>query len=212
MKFGRKSGKIQFWQHYASPEVYISSLCGLEFDQSGAICAGKSHLTDMPRNEEIPMTQEIVEGKKAPAFTMPTDGSGSVSLKDFSGKKLVMFFYPKDNTPGCTTESLEFSENLSKFRRAGADVLGVSRDSVASHDKFKLKQGLKITLASDADTNVIDTYGSWVEKNNYGRKYMGIERSTFLIDESGKIIKIWRKVRVKDHVADVLAAVKELKE
>lgn len=158
------------------------------------------------------MTQEIVEGKKAPAFTMPTDGNGSVSLKDFSGKKLVMFFYPKDNTPGCTTESLEFSENLSKFRRAGADVLGVSRDSVASHDKFKLKQGLKITLASDADTNVIDTYGSWVEKNNYGRKYMGIERSTFLIDESGKIIKIWRKVRVKDHVADVLAAVKELKE
>ncbi len=166
----------------------------------------------MPRNEEIPMTQEIVEGKKAPAFTMPTDGSGSVSLKDFSGKKLVMFFYPKDNTPGCTTESVEFSENLSKFRRAGADVLGVSRDSVASHDKFKLKQGLKITLASDADTNVIDTYGSWVEKNNYGRKYMGIERSTFLIDESGKIIKIWRKVRVKDHVADVLAAVKELRE
>lgn len=158
------------------------------------------------------MTQEIVEGKKAPSFTMPTDGNGSVSLKDFSGKKLVMFFYPKDSTPGCTTESLEFSENLSKFRRAGADVLGVSRDSVASHDKFKLKQGLKITLASDADTNVIDTYGSWVEKNNYGRKYMGIERSTFLIDESGKIIKIWRKVRVKDHVADVLAAVKELKE
>lgn len=166
----------------------------------------------MPRNEEIPMTQEIVEGKKAPAFTMPTDGNGSVSLKDFRGKKLVMFFYPKDSTPGCTTESLEFSENLSKFRRAGADVLGVSRDSVASHDKFKLKQGLKITLASDADTNVIETYGSWVEKNNYGRKYMGIERSTFLIDESGKIIKIWRKVRVKDHVANVLATVKELKE
>ena len=158
------------------------------------------------------MTQEIAEGKKAPAFTMPTDGNGSVSLKDFKGKKLVMFFYPKDSTPGCTTESLEFSENLTKFRRAGADVLGVSRDSVASHDKFKLKQGLKITLASDADTNVIDTYGSWVEKNNYGRKYMGIERSTFLIDESGKIIKIWRKVRVKDHVANVLAMVKELKE
>lgn len=166
----------------------------------------------MPRNEEIPMTQEIIEGKKAPAFTMPTDGNGSVSLKDFSGKKLVMFFYPKDSTPGCTTENVEFSENLSKFRRAGADVLGVSRDSVASHDKFKLKQGLKITLASDADTSVIDIYGSWVEKNNYGRKYMGIERSTFLIDESGKIIRIWRKVRVKDHVADVLAAVKELKE
>ena len=157
------------------------------------------------------MAQEIVEGKKAPTFTMPTDGGGTVSLKDFKGRKLVMFFYPKDSTPGCTTESIEFSENLTKFRRAGAEVLGVSRDSVASHDKFKAKQGLKITLASDAETDVIGSYGSWVEKNNYGRKYMGIERSTFLIDEAGKIIKIWRKVRVKGHVEDVLAVVKDLK-
>lgn len=158
------------------------------------------------------MAQKIAEGKKAPAFTMPTDGGGKVSLKDFKGKKLVMFFYPKDNTPGCTTESIEFSENLTKFRRAGADVLGVSRDSVNSHDKFKAKQGLKITLASDADTDVIDSWGSWVEKKNYGRTYMGIERSTFLIDETGKIKRIWRKVRVKGHVEEVLAAVKELKD
>lgn len=156
------------------------------------------------------MAQSAAEGKKAPAFTMPRDGGGVVSLKDFKGRKLVMFFYPKDNTPGCTTESIEFSENLTKFRRAGADVLGVSRDSVSSHDRFKAKQGLKIALASDADTDVIDTWGSWVEKKNYGRTYMGIERSTFLIDETGKIIKIWRKVRVKGHVDEVLAAVKAL--
>ena len=158
------------------------------------------------------MVQEIAEGSKAPAFTMPRDGGGTVSLKDFRGKILVMFFYPKDNTPGCTTESVEFSGNLAKFRRAGADILGVSRDSIASHDKFKAKQDLKIALASDAETDVIATYGSWVEKNNYGRKYMGIERSTFLIDKSGKIIRIWRKVRVKGHVEDVLAAVKDLKD
>lgn len=142
---------------------------------------------------------------------MPVDGGGTVSLKDFKGRKLVMFFYPKDSTPGCTTESIEFSENLAKFRHAGAEVLGVSRDSVTSHDRFKAKQGLKITLASDAETDVIESYGSWVEKNNYGRKYMGIERSTFLIDEAGKIMKIWRKVRVKGHVEDVLAVVKDLK-
>lgn len=151
------------------------------------------------------------EGKKAPAFTMPTDGDGEVSLKDFKGKKLVMFFYPKDSTPGCTTESIGFSENLTKFRRAGADVLGVSKDSVASHDRFKEKQGLKIALASDKDGDVIERYGSWIEKKNYGRTYMGIDRSTFLIDENGKILKIWRKVRVKGHVDEVLETVKALK-
>ena len=155
------------------------------------------------------MTAE--EGKKAPAFTMPTDGDGEVSLKDFKGKKLVMFFYPKDNTPGCTTESIGFSENLTKFRRAGADVIGVSKDSAASHDRFKEKQGLKMTLASDKDGDVIERYGSWIEKKNYGRTYMGIDRSTFLIDENGKILKIWRKVRVKGHVEEVLETVKSLK-
>lgn len=158
------------------------------------------------------MTQTISEGKKAPAFTMPTDGGGSVALKDYKGKKLVVFFYPKDSTPGCTTESIEFSESLAKFRRAGAEVLGVSRDSVLSHDKFKAKQGLKVTLASDADGKVTEKWGVWVEKKNYGRTYMGIERSTFLIDEASKIIKIWRKVRVKGHVAAVLESVKELKD
>lgn len=158
------------------------------------------------------MTHPIAEGKKAPAFTMPTDGDGTTSLKDYKGKKLVLFFYPKDSTPGCTTESIEFSENLTKFRRAGADILGVSRDSVLAHDKFKAKQGLKITLGSDAEGDVTEAWGVWVEKKNYGRTYMGIERSTFLIDEVGKIIKIWRKVRVKGHVEAVLASVKEMKD
>ena len=148
------------------------------------------------------------EGKKAPAFKMPTNDGGEVSLKDYEGKKLVMFFYPKDNTPGCTTESIGFSENLTKFRRAGADVLGVSKDSVASHERFREKQGLKITLASDKDSDVIEKYDSWIEKKNYGRTYMGIDRSTFLIDEKGKILKIWRNVRVKGHVEDVLETVK----
>jgi thioredoxin-dependent peroxiredoxin len=157
------------------------------------------------------MAKTAEEGKKAPAFTMPTDGDGQVSLKDYKGKKLVLFFYPRDNTPGCTTESIGFSENLTKFRRAGADILGVSKDSIASHERFKEKQGLKMTLASDKETEVIEAYGSWVEKNNYGRKYMGIERSTFLIDESGKILKIWRKVKVKGHVDEVLDTVKSLK-
>lgn len=158
------------------------------------------------------MTNTITEGKKAPAFTLPTDGDGTTALKDYKGKKLVLFFYPKDSTPGCTTESIEFSENLAKFKRAGADVLGVSRDSVLSHDKFKAKQGLKIKLGSDAEGDVTEAFGVWVEKKNYGRTYMGIERSTFLIDKAGKIIKIWRKVRVKGHVEDVLATVKDLKE
>lgn len=163
------------------------------------------------RTKENLMTQTIAEGKKAPAFTLPTDGGGTTSLKDYKGKKLVLFFYPKDSTPGCTTQSIEFSENLTKFRRAGAEVLGVSRDSVLSHDKFKAKQSLKITLGSDAEGDVTDAWGVWVEKKNYGRVYMGIERSTFLIGEDGKVLKIWRKVRVKGHVDEVLATVKEMR-
>ena len=109
------------------------------------------------------MAKTAEEGKKAPAFTMPVSESKSVSLRDYKGKKLVMFFYPRDNTPGCTTESIAFSENLTKFRRAGAEILGVSKDSLASHTRFKEKQGLKIDLASDAETGVLDAYGSWIE-------------------------------------------------
>lgn len=156
------------------------------------------------------MSERLAEGDKAPNFNLPTDGNGKTALKDFKGKKLVLFFYPKDMTPGCTTESKGFSENIAKFRRAGAEVVGLSKDSVERHDKFKDKHDLKVILASDAESDVIERYGSWVEKNMYGRKFLGIERSTFLIDGKGKVQRVWRKVKVKGHVEEVLQAVKDL--
>lgn len=157
------------------------------------------------------MTKRVEEGDKAPTFSMPTDGGGKAALQDYKGKVLVLYFYPRDMTPGCTTESIEFSEKRSKFKRAGAEILGVSKDSVARHDKFAEKHDLKIPLASDEKTDVIERYGSWVEKNMYGKKRIGIERSTFLIDQKGKIRRVWRKVKVKGHVDEVLAAAKALK-
>lgn len=156
------------------------------------------------------MSERLAEGDKAPNFNLPTDGNGKTALKDFKGKKLVLFFYPKDMTPGCTTESKGFSENIAKFSRAGAEVVGLSKDSVERHDKFKDKHDLKVILASDAESDVIERYGSWVEKNMYGRKFLGIERSTFLIDGKGKVQRVWRKVKVKGHVEEVLQAVKDL--
>ncbi len=150
------------------------------------------------------------EGQKAPAFTLARDGGGTVSLKDFAGKPLVLYFYPKDDTTGCTNEAQGFSAALPQFKRAGAAVLGISKDTVKAHDKFVAKYDLKIPLASDPEGTVVEAYGSWVEKTLYGRKYMGIDRSTFLIDASGKIVRIWRKVRVPGHVDEVLAAVKGL--
>ncbi|TNE58815.1 MAG: thioredoxin-dependent thiol peroxidase [Alphaproteobacteria bacterium] len=157
------------------------------------------------------MSNDIQAGDKAPAFSMPATGGGKIALKDFKGEKLVMFFYPKDMTPGCTTESKEFSAKKASFTRAGAKVLGVSKDSLARHEKFVEKEGLKIPLASDADSDVIERYGSWILKKLYGREYMGIDRSTFLIDEKGVVQQIWRKVKVKGHVDEVLEAVKALK-
>jgi len=150
------------------------------------------------------------EGGKAPAFTLSRDGGGTVALKDFAGKPLVLFFYPKDDTSACTREAQEFSAALAQFKRAGAAVLGLSKDTVKAHDKFVAKYDLKVPLASDPEGGVVEAYGSWVEKQLYGRKYMGIDRSTFLIDASGKIVRIWRKVRVPGHVDEVLAAVKAL--
>ncbi len=149
-------------------------------------------------------------GDKAPAFSMATDDGETVSLKDFKGKKLVLYFYPKDDTPGCTKEAVAFSADIAKFRRAGAAVLGVSRDKVAKHQKFKEKHDLKVVLGADEDGKVTESYGVWVEKKMYGRTYMGIERATFLIDEKGKIAEIWRKVKVNGHAEEVLAAVKAL--
>ena len=156
------------------------------------------------------MTKSIVEGTKAPAFSLESDGGKTVSLKDFAGKPVVLYFYPKDDTPGCTKEAIDFSAAAAAFKKLGVSVIGVSKDTVAAHDRFKKKHALTIALASDPEGKAIESYGSWVEKSLYGRKYMGIDRSTFLIDGKGKISRIWRKVRVPGHVDDVLAAAKSL--
>ncbi|MEJ2016575.1 MAG: thioredoxin-dependent thiol peroxidase [Limibacillus sp.] len=149
-------------------------------------------------------------GDKAPDFSMPTDGGGSVSLKDLKGKKVVLYFYPKDDTPGCTKEACGFRDALPDFSGADAEIIGVSKDSVAKHDKFKAKHELPFTLASDEDGSVCEAYGTWVEKSMYGRKYMGIDRATFLIGHDGKIAQIWRKVKVPGHVDEVLAAARQI--
>lgn len=146
-------------------------------------------------------------GDKAPDFDLPTDGGGQLSLKSLKGKKVVLYFYPKDSTPGCTTEGNDFRDLHDAFVKAGAVVLGASKDSVKRHDNFKAKQGFPFTLLSDEDGVLCEAYGVWVLKKNYGKEYMGIERATFLIDEKGKIAQVWRKVRVKGHAAEVLDAV-----
>jgi len=147
---------------------------------------------------------ELKAGDTAPDFSVPTDGGGTVSLSDFKGRKLILYFYPKDDTPGCTTESCDFRDNLSRFNALKINVLGISKDSVKKHDKFKEKYKLNFPLLSDENSTFCEDYGVWVEKSMYGRKYMGIERSTFLIDEQGVICHIWRKVKVTNHVKDVL--------
>jgi peroxiredoxin Q/BCP len=149
-------------------------------------------------------------GKKAPEFDLPTDGNGRVSLKALKGKNVVLYFYPKDDTSGCTAEAQGFQAQLKAFEKLGTVIVGLSKDTVAKHDKFKKKYGLTFPLASDEDGAVCERYGTWVEKSLYGRKYMGIERCTFLIDGKGTIARVWRKVKVPNHVAEVLAAVKAL--
>nr|WP_323778668.1 thioredoxin-dependent thiol peroxidase [Amylibacter sp.] len=149
-------------------------------------------------------------GEKAPSFTLPRDGGGTVSLSDYAGKAVVLYFYPRDDTPGCTKESIGFTESAALFDAAGAVVVGVSKDSVKSHDKFVAKHNLGIVLASDENDTLCEDMGVWVEKNMYGKKYMGIERATFLIDGAGVIQQIWRKVKVPGHVDAVLDAVKAL--
>lgn len=149
-------------------------------------------------------------GDRAPVFTAPVGGGGKIAMKDLKGKKIVLYFYPKDDTPGCTTEARDFTKLKRKFSANGIAIIGVSKDSVAKHDKFTDKHDLRITLASDEDGAICGKYGVWVEKKNYGRTYMGIERSTFLIDGKGKVARVWRKVRVKGHAEAVLAAAKEI--
>ena len=155
------------------------------------------------------MTIELQPGDKAPDFDLPTD-DGRVSLAGLKGKPVVLYFYPKDDTPGCTNQAKGFSELIDDFGKAGATVVGVSKDSIAAHAKFRAKHDLKIVLASDKDSDVIERYGAWVEKSLYGRKYMGIDRSTWLIDGEGVLRGVWRKVKVAGHAEAVLKALRNL--
>ena len=149
-------------------------------------------------------------GQTAPDFTLPRDGGGEVSLSALRPGKVVLYFYPRDDTSGCTTEALDFTGRLSDFKAAGAEVIGVSKDTVAKHEKFIAKHGLGVTLVSDADGALCEDYGVWVEKKLYGKTHMGIERSTFLIDGAGVVQAEWRKVKVPGHVEAVLEAVRAL--
>ena len=150
------------------------------------------------------------EGKKAPAFSLPADDGSTVTLKSLAGKKAVLYFYPKDDTPGCTTEGIAFSALKKKFDAAGTVVLGVSKDSIEKHCKFRDKHSLGVVLVSDEESGLCEAYGVWAEKNMYGKTYMGIERTTFLIRPDGKIAQIWRKVKVPGHVEAVLEAARSL--
>ena len=152
----------------------------------------------------------VKTGDKAPDFTLPTDGGGSVSLSALRGKPVVVYFYPKDDTSGCTAEACGFRDSLPDYTGTGAVVIGISKDSVTSHDKFKKKHSLPFILASDTDGQVCEKYGAWVEKSMYGRKYMGIERCTFLVDKDGVVRGVWHKVKVPGHVAEVLKAARAL--
>ncbi len=152
----------------------------------------------------------VAEGEKAPDFTLPTDGGGSVSLSALQGKPVVVYFYPKDDTSGCTKEAIGFSEAKGDFDALGATIIGISPDSATKHDKFIAKYDLTIQLAADEEKTVAEAYGVWVEKSMYGKKYMGVERSTFLVGADGTIAKAWRKVKVPGHVDEVLEATKAL--
>lgn len=156
------------------------------------------------------MPVELKAGDPAPNFDLPTDHGGRAALAALKGKPVVLYFYPKDDTSGCTSEAKGFTEAGDAFAKAGATVIGVSKDTILSHEKFKAKYDLGFPLAADVDGAVVEAYGVWVEKSMYGRKYMGIDRSTFLIDRRGKIARVWRKVKVPGHVAEVLSAAQAL--
>jgi len=156
------------------------------------------------------MTEQLSVGDKAPEFTLPGDGGSEISLSSLKGSKVVLYFYPKDDTSGCTKEAIAFNGLRKSFDKAGAVIIGVSPDSPKSHDKFKDKYDLDFALASDETKTMLSDYGVWVEKSMYGRKYMGVERSTFLIDGKGKIAALWTKVKVDGHAEEVLKAAQSL--
>ncbi|WP_298262126.1 thioredoxin-dependent thiol peroxidase [uncultured Litoreibacter sp.] len=147
-------------------------------------------------------------GEMAPDFTLPRDGGDNITLSKLRPSMVVVYFYPKDNTPGCTKQAIGFTEHMQAFRDAGCEIIGISKDSVKKHDNFRAKHALEVILASDADSDVCEQYGVWKEKSMYGKTFMGIERSTFLIGGDGVVVQEWRKVRVADHVEAVLDAVK----
>lgn len=153
----------------------------------------------------------VADGDKAPDLELPGEDGRPVKLSKLKGKSVVLYFYPKDDTSGCTKEAIDFSGLIGEFKAAGAEVIGVSPDDTASHRKFIDRHGLKVRLLADAERTAASAYGVWVEKSMYGRKYMGIDRSTFLIDTSGRIARSWRKVKVPGHAEEVLAAVKAMK-
>jgi peroxiredoxin Q/BCP len=166
-------------------------------------------LLKIPAKERKFMS-DLAIGDIAPQFDIPRDGGGTVSLQSFAGKPVVLYFYPKDDTSGCTTEALAFTALLPEFEKSGAAVIGVSPDTVKKHDRFIEKHALSVILGSDEDTAVANLYGVWKEKSMYGRKYMGIDRTTFLIDGNGRIATIWPKVKVAGHAEEVLTAVQAL--
>jgi thioredoxin-dependent peroxiredoxin len=162
------------------------------------------------RKEGTFMATELTVGSKAPAFTLPRDGGGSVSLADFKGRKLVIYAYPRADTPGCTRESIDFSKLRAEFQKADTEILGVSADPVEAQDKFKKKHKLRLVLLSDQTHKMLEAYGAWGKKSMYGKTFMGVIRATFLIDPQGRIARIWPKVKVDGHAAEALAAAKEL--
>jgi thioredoxin-dependent peroxiredoxin len=156
------------------------------------------------------MAASLNAGAKAPDFSLPNDSGGHTALRDFRGRKLVLFFYPKADTAGCTREAQDFTRLAATFAKSGTDIVGVSADPVKALDRFKTKRGLKVTLASDETLETLKAYGVWVKKSMYGRTFMGVQRTTFLIAADGRIARIWDKVKVEGHAAEVLAAAKEL--
>ena len=157
------------------------------------------------------MSAKLEPGKKAPAFDLPSDGEGRIKLSALKGQKVVLYFYPKDDTSGCTQEAIDFNGLRKQFEKAGTVILGVSPDPVKSHDKFKAMHGLEFDLISDESKKMLEAYGVWVEKSMYGRKYMGVERTTLLIGADGKVAQVWNKVKVPGHAEEVLAAAQALK-
>ena len=156
------------------------------------------------------MGDDLTAGAKAPSFSLPRDGGGKVALKDFKGRKLVLYFYPKADTSGCTQEAIDFSRLRGAFAKAGTEILGVSADPITAQDKFKSKHKLTVTLASDEKRTMLEAYAAWGEKSLYGRKFLGVIRKTYLIDEDGRIARVWPKVKVPGHADEVLEAARAL--